>query len=146
MSDASPDPFDLQRFIDAQEYTYEEALCEVRSGLKRSHWMWFIFPQIDGLGYSAMAKRYAIKNIEEARAYLAHPILGPRLLKISQALLEVKDRTARQIMGTPDDLKLRSCATLFAAISSADSVFHRVLDHYYAGKPDDQTLGLLARS
>lgn len=141
----STDPFDLQRFLDAQEHTYDDALREIRAGLKRSHWMWFIFPQIDGLGYSSMAKRYAIKNAEEARAYLAHPLLGPRLIEISQALLEVKDRTARQIMGSPDDLKLRSSATLFVSVSPPGSVFHAVLDRFYAGKPDDQTLQLLAR-
>jgi uncharacterized protein (DUF1810 family) len=136
---------DLQRFVDAQEHTYEYALREIRAGLKRSHWMWFIFPQIDGLGYSSMAKRYAIKDADEARAYLAHPVLGPRLIEITQALLDVKDRTARQIMGSPDDLKLRSCATLFASVLAPDSVVRSVLDRFYDGKPDDQTLRLLGK-
>jgi uncharacterized protein (DUF1810 family) len=137
------DPFDLQRFLDAQEHTYDDALAEIRSGLKRGHWMWFIFPQIDGLGYSSMSKRYAVQNADEAGAYLSHPILGPRLIEITEALLAVKGRTVRQIFGTPDDMKLKSCATLFAAVSPASSVFESVLERFYSGERDERTLQLL---
>ena len=137
------DPFDLQRFVVAQERIHEQALAEIRAGLKRSHWMWFVFPQLAGLAFSPMSQQYAIQNIEEARAYLLHPILGPRLLACAEAALAVQGRSARQIFGSPDDLKLRSCATLFASVSPPDSVFHRLLDKYYDGQSDDRTLGLL---
>lgn len=140
------DRFDLQRFLDAQEHTYEYALLEIRAGLKRGHWMWFIFPQIDGLGYSAMSKRYAIHSAQEARAYLSHPVLGSRIVEISQALLAVKDRTARQIFGSPDDLKLRSSATLFDAVGPPIPVFGSVLERYFNGERDERTLELLGQS
>lgn len=145
-SGASPDtsaPHDLSRFAQAQADVYELALAELKSGQKRSHWMWFIFPQIDGLGSSPTARRYAIRNLAEAKSYLAHPVLGPRLLASAAALLEIKGRSAREILGSPDDLKLRSCATLFAQISPSDSVFHRLLDQYFQGQPDRKTLELL---
>ena len=137
------DPYDLNRFIEAQETSYSDALAELRAGQKRSHWMWYIFPQIAGLGSSPMAARYAISGENEARAYLAHPLLGPRLLECSEAILSIENRSARQIMGSPDDLKLRSSATLFARVSPAGSVFERILDMYYEGEPDPKTLGIL---
>ena len=138
------DSFDLARFTSAQEAVYARALAEIRSGDKRSHWMWFIFPQIDGLGFSSTAKRYAVKSAEEARQYLAHPVLGPRLLECAEAVLAVDGRTAFEIFGSPDDLKLKSCMTLFEAVAGQDSVFGRVLDKYYQGKRDAKTQAILA--
>ena len=138
------DPFDLNRFIDAQEGIYAQALTEIRGGRKESHWMWFVFPQFDGLGFSAMAERYAIKSLDEARAYLAHPTLGPRLAECVEAALGVEGRSAREIFGTPDDLKLRSCATLFAEVSPAGSGFERLLGKYFDGERDEKTLRLLS--
>jgi uncharacterized protein (DUF1810 family) len=137
------DPFDLGRFVQAQEGVYPRALSEIRSGRKTTHWIWFVFPQIDGLGFSSTAKYYAIKSIDEARAYLAHPVLGPRLLEIAEAAVEVEGRSAHEIFGSPDDLKLRSCATLFACVSPPGSVFERLLGKYYGGERDDKTLRLL---
>ena len=136
------DPYDLQRFVDAQEHVYERALSEIKSGRKRSHWMWFIFPQIDGLGASSMSKRYAIRSIAEAKAYLDHPLLGPRLLESAEAALAVQTSSALDLFGSPDDMKLRSCATLFASVSSEDSVFSQLINKYFDGKPDDRTLQL----
>lgn len=141
----APDaPFDLGRFVTAQDGVYDEALAEIRSGRKRSHWMWFVFPQLAGLGSSATSRRFAIRSVAEARAYLDHPVLGPRLTEAAGAALSVEGRTAREIFGSPDDLKLRSCATLFAHVSPAGSVFHRLLDRFFAGEPDRRTLELLA--
>ena len=137
------DPYDLGRFVQAQEADYERALAEVRSGQKRSHWMWYIFPQLDGLGSSSMARTYAIKTVAEAEAFLRHPILGPRLGRIMEAALQVQDRSARAIFGSTDELKLRSCATLFARVSSSGSVFELVLDKYFHGVGDSRTLELL---
>src|SRR3954471_2301881 len=108
----SGDPYDLSRFLQAQEDDYEQALSEIAGGRKRSHWIWYIFPQIDGLAFSSTSKFYAIKSIEEARAYLDHPILGPRLRECAEATLGVEGRSAAEIFGYPDDLKLKSCATL----------------------------------
>jgi uncharacterized protein (DUF1810 family) len=142
MADAA-DPHDLARFVDAQTGVYDRALSEIRGGRKRSHWMWFMFPQLAGLGFSATAQRYAISSRAEAAAYLAHPILGPRLVECAEAALAVEGRSAPDIFGSPDDLKLRSCATLFAQVSPAGSVFKRLLDRYYGGEPDRQTLRLL---
>jgi len=139
------DPFDLNRFVRAQEADYERALAEIRSGRKRSHWMWYIFPQFAGLGPSAMSQRYAINSLAEARAYLAHPILGPRLTEIADAVLNVQGRTAHEIFGSPDDLKLSSSATLFALVSPADSVFQRIIDKYFDGSRDEKTLALVRR-
>jgi uncharacterized protein (DUF1810 family) len=136
---------DLNRFIHAQEGTYERALSELQRGRKQSHWMWFIFPQIDGLGSSPAAKLYAIKNIDEAEAYLRHPVLGPRLKECAEAVLQIEGRSARDILGSPDELKLRSSATLFALVSPPASVFHRLLDKYYDGKPDPLTLEIIRR-
>lgn len=142
---ASTDPYDLKRFIDAQEGVYETALAELKNGQKRTHWMWFIFPQVDGLGLSETSKFFAIKNIEEVRQYLVHPVLGSRLKECSQVLLDVDGRSALQIFGSPDDLKLNSSMTLFASVSSVDSLFQQVLDKYYHGEKDSRTLEIMGR-
>jgi uncharacterized protein (DUF1810 family) len=134
---------DLSRFVQAQQGVYRTALAELRAGSKRSHWMWFVFPQLAGLGHSATARRYAIGSLDEARAYLAHPVLGPRLVEAAAALLAVEGRTAGQILGYPDDLKLRSSMTLFARAADDPGVFQAVLDRYYDG-PDPRTLELLS--
>jgi uncharacterized protein (DUF1810 family) len=133
----------LKRFLDAQERDYATALKEINNGHKRSHWMWYIFPQIGGLGYSEMAKRYAIKDLSEAAAYLKHPILGSRLIEISNALLAIGSSNATEVMGSPDDLKLRSCMTLFSQVPNASSVFEEVLKKYFDGKNDEATLKLM---
>jgi len=145
-SGRTDDPHDLSRFVQAQEDDYEQALSEIGGGRKDSHWMWYVFPQINGLGSSPTAKLYAIKSRAEAEAYLRHPILGPRLLEIAEAALRVEGRSARDIFGSPDDMKLRSCATLFASISPEGSVFHRLLDKYFQGRPDARTIELLEGS
>lgn len=138
------DPHWLVRFVEAQESTYAQALSEIRGGHKQSHWMWFVFPQFAGLGPSAASVYYAIGSLEEADAYLRHPILGPRLLECAEAVLAVEGKSAADIFGSPDDLKLRSSATLFARVSPPGSVFERILSRYYDGEPDPMTLGLLA--
>jgi len=143
MSGSISGPHDLERFVRAQEADYERALAEIRRGEKRTHWMWYVFPQLDGLALSPTAKHYAIKSLDEARAYLDHPLLGPRLLECAEAIIGVEGRSAREILGSPDDLKLRSCATLFATVEPAGSVFERVLAKYYGGRRDDKTLRLL---
>jgi uncharacterized protein (DUF1810 family) len=143
---AADDPHDLARFVEAQAGDYETALAEIRAGRKRSHWMWYIFPQIDGLGFSSMARRYAIRSLDEARAYLDHPVIGPRLVEITEAALAVEGRSAHEIFGSPDDMKLRSCATLFARAASEGSVFSRLLDKFFDGKPDVRTLELLGEA
>jgi uncharacterized protein (DUF1810 family) len=137
------DPYDLKRFVRAQKADYDVALLEIKRGRKISHWMWYIFPQLDGLGFSATASLYSIKNIAEAAAYLVHPVLGPRLKECAEAVLGVEGRSVHEIFGSPDDMKLRSCATLFARVSPPGSVFHRMLDKYFQGKPDRKTLALL---
>ena len=142
--DEGDDPHDLARFITAQASEYTQALGELRAGRKRSHWMWYIFPQIDGLGFSSMSKMYAVKSEAEAKAYLAHPVLGPRLIECCEALLAVQGKSANAILGSPDDMKLRSSATLFASVSPAGSVFERVLDRFFYGERDPATVGLLA--
>lgn len=134
------DPLGLRRFLLAQDGIYGTALTELRSGRKRSHWMWFVFPQIEGLGSSPLAQRYAIGSLAEAEAYLRHPILGPRLVECAEAVLAVTGRSAHEIFGSPDDAKLRSSATLFAAACPAGSVFDRLLDRYFAGERDQATL------
>lgn len=136
------DPFDLARFVLAQERDFDTALSEIRAGRKQSHWMWYVFPQFDGLGSSSTSRHYAIKSVQEAEAYLRHPVLGPRLRESAQAVLDLQGRTAAQIFGSPDDLKLRSSATLFAHVSPPASVFHQVLDRYFSGEPDPATLRL----
>ena len=137
------DPFDLTRFVRAQEEHYEQALSELAEGRKRSHWMWFIFPQFEGLGFSETSRRYAVKSLAEARAYLAHPALGPRLATCAEAVLRVDGKSAAEIFGSPDDAKLRSCATLFGLVSPEGSVFHRIIDKYFHGRRDDATLRLV---
>lgn len=139
----SADPHNLSRFVAAQQDDYQTALGEVRAGRKRSHWMWYVFPQIDGLGFSEMSRKYAVKSKAEAEAYLKHPVLGPRLVEICEAALGVEGRSANEIFGSPDDMKLKSCATLFAAVSPPGSVFERVLLKFFGGKRDDRTLQLL---
>lgn len=133
------DPHDLERFWQAQDGTYERVLEELHGGRKRSHWMWFVFPQIAGLGSSAMSRRYAIQGPDEARAYLEHPVLGARLRECCEVLLEPHRLSAVEVFGPTDALKLRSCATLFAAVSPAGSIFHRVLDEYFGGEQDRLT-------
>ena len=133
---------DLNRFISAQERSYDTALSEIKSGRKRSHWMWYIFPQIAGLGFSSTARFYAISSMQEAKDYYAHPVLGKRLVEISEALLALDTNDAAAVMGYPDDLKLRSSMTLFLA-ASGDAVFQKVLDKFYSGKPDSKTLNIL---
>ena len=140
------DPFDLARFVQAQGASYDAALAEVAAGRKRSHWMWFLFPQALGLGSSDMSRRFGIRSRDEARAFLSHPVLGPRLTAIAEAALRVENRSAREIFGSPDDLKLRSCATLFAAVSPPGSVFQRLLDQYFDGQPDPETIRLIGPS
>lgn len=138
------DGYDLDRFVKAQQDVYSTALAELRRGEKRTHWMWYIFPQLAGLGKSSTAVHFAILGLAEAEAYLLHPVLGPRLLECANAVLAVPERSAREIMGVPDDMKLRSCATLFARVSPPGSVFERILDRYYDGDADMQTVALLA--
>lgn len=139
----SPDPHNLQRFLNAQEPVYAAVVAELRAGRKQSHWMWFIFPQFAGLGTSSIAQRYAIQSLNEARAYLAHSILGARLRECAELVLAVNGRTINEILGAPDDLKLCSCATLFAAVSDQGSVFEWLLAKYYDGAEDERTLELL---
>lgn len=134
---------DLSRFVSAHQHNYDTALSEIKNGRKRSHWMWYIFPQIEGLGYSDMAQFYAIRDMEEAKAFLAHPYLGQNLIEISQALLSLDENDPYRVMGYPDDLKLRSSMTLFAAAADEESVFGKVLDKYYNGEPDKTTLRIL---
>ena len=134
---------DIARFLEAQQDDYAIALAEIKSGIKRSHWMWFIFPQIHGLGFSNLSKYYAIKNIEEAMAFLQHPVLGVRLKEICDALLNQPGKNAKVLIGSPDDMKLKSSMTLFAAIEDADSVFIKLLDKYFQGEKDETTLKLL---
>lgn len=130
----------LERFVEAQERSYETALAEIRGGKKRTHWMWYIFPQLRGLGSSFMAHTYGIEDLAEAKAYMAHPVLSARLIEISEAILAVEGKRANEILDYTDAIKLRSCMTLFAAISEEGSVFHRVLDRYYEGSMDKLTL------
>lgn len=136
----------LQRFLDAQQRDYEKALAEIKAGRKQSHWMWYVFPQIQGLGYSETSKYYAIKNKEEALAYLNHPDLGKRLVEICNALLEAKTNDAHKIFGSPDDAKLKSSMTLFDAVAEEQPVFRQVLDKFFGGKKDEATLRLLQTS
>lgn len=138
------DPFDLNRFKNAQERVYGSVVAELRSGQKSSHWMWFIFPQIAGLGRSSTAQHYAIKSVAEARAYLKDPVLGARLLECTEILEGLAGRSASAIFGYPDDLKLRSSMTLFASVTEdPDSLFDRILEKYFEGEPDERTLALL---
>jgi len=135
----------LQRFLDAQATDYAQALTEVQAGRKRSHWMWYIFPQIQGLGFSSTSQYYAIRDLAEAAAYLRHPVLDKRLVAISTALVELASSDASQVFGSPDDLKLKSSMTLFAAVPGADAVFAQVLAKFFDGVRDGKTLQLLGR-
>ncbi|MGI6230844.1 MAG: DUF1810 domain-containing protein [Tractidigestivibacter sp.] len=136
--------YDLERFVKAQRRDFDTALAEIRSGHKRSHWIWYIFPQLKELGYSSTAKYYGIEDADEARAFLAHPYLGANLRTISSALLELPTDDPHAVMGHPDDLKLRSSMTLFDQVASSDdAVFSRVLKKFYDGRPDPKTLELL---
>ncbi len=137
------DPFDLNRFLAAQESVYETALGELRGGRKRSHWMWFVFPQIHGLGSSATTIRFSIKSRAEALQYLKHPLLGERLRQCAEAVLAVGGRSASDIFGHPDDLKLKSSMTLFSSVAEPGSVFSRILAQYFKGERDSRTLRLL---
>lgn len=141
---STPDPFDLARFVSAQAGVHERACRELLAGRKASHWMWFVFPQICGLGYSDRSIRYAINSLEEAQAYLAHPILGPRLRECIELVLSHADRSAHAIFGAPDDTKFRSCLTLFS-VASGDSLFARGLEIFFDGSPDPATLSLLGK-
>ncbi|KAA2244199.1 DUF1810 domain-containing protein [Salinarimonas soli] len=140
------DAFDLDRFVTAQAPAYAGALAELTAGRKRGHWMWFVFPQLRGLGHSPMAERYGVASIAEARAYLAHPVLGPRLVACTRTMLAVEGRSAHDILGSPDDLKFRSSMTLFeAAAGGSEDVFGRAIERFYSGKRDERTLDLLRR-
>ena len=137
------DKFDLHRFIEAQDPVYAQVRAELAAGRKRTHWMWFIFPQIAGLGQSVMARTFAIASIEEGRAYFDHPILGARLQECTQLVLNHVGRSAHDIFGSPDDMKLRSCMTLFQRVAPQASIFHQTLDTFYDGRADDNTLAKL---
>jgi uncharacterized protein (DUF1810 family) len=137
------DTFNLSRFTSAQEGIYNRVLAELKNGEKRTHWMWFIFPQIDGLGFSSTSKYYAVKSIEEARQYLDHPVLGKRLMECAETVLAVEGRSVSEIFGYPDDMKLKSCMTLFASVPHSHPVFAGVLDKYFHGERDMKTLRLL---
>ena len=144
------DPAGLERFVKAQQYDYDTALREIRSGRKRSHWMWYIFPQLQGLGYSSTSQYYGIRDLEEAKDYLEHPVLGPRLVEISEALLTLDTDDAGSVMGYPDNLKLHSCMTLFKLAAfdleaPALHVFSRILEKYFAGHTDRRTREMLGR-
>lgn len=139
------DDYNLHRFLDAQERVYDTVLAELRAGRKSSHWIWFIFPQIAGLGHSAMAQQFSITSLAEAKAYLQHPVLGPRLRACTQLVLDVKGRRAEEIFGYPDDLKFRSCMTLFLTAAADDTLFKDALLTYFDGQPDQLTLDLLGQ-
>lgn len=140
------DPFNLRRFVKAQDPVYSRVLAELRHGEKRSHWMWFVFPQIQGLGSSPLAECYAISSLDEARAYLDHPQLGPRLIECCEILETIEDSSAEEIFGYPDVDKLRSSMTLFARASDGETIFSRILNKFYAGEADPQTLERIGRS
>ena len=139
------DRFNLRRFLSAQDPVIEDALGELRAGQKASHWMWFVFPQIQGLGFSSMAKRYALSSWEEARAYHEHPVLGARLRECTRLVLDVEGRRIEQIFGYPDDLKFRSCMTLFAEVAPEEPTYREALQKYFAGEPDPRTHATLSQ-
>lgn len=142
---SNEDPYDLGRFLEAQENSYSRALVEIKGGRKRSHWMWFIFPQIAGLGWSATTVKYAINSTDEARAYLEHPVLGERLREIAGELLKVEGKTAHEIFDKPDDMKLRSSMTLFDRVAEPGSVFDQVLEKFFGGERDERTIEILEK-
>ena len=137
------DPYDLKRFVAAQEPVFASALAELRAGRKRTHWMWFVFPQLRGLGHSPTATYYGIASLDEARAYLAHPLLGPRLELCTNAVCGIEGRTLHEIFGSPDDMKFHSSVTLFSLIEPRDAVFERALDKYFNGELDERTIAIL---
>jgi uncharacterized protein (DUF1810 family) len=139
------DPFDLSRFLKAQERVYDRVLAELKSGQKRTHWMWYIFPQIDGLGYSSTTQHYAIKSLKEAQQYLDHPVLGKRLLECAQTVLTIQGRSVSEIFGYPDYLKLKSCMTLFVMAADSGTVFDRVLNKFFHGERDTKTIHILEK-
>jgi uncharacterized protein (DUF1810 family) len=141
---ADMEPEKINRFLTAQNQAYQEALEEIRAGSKVSHWMWYIFPQLTGLGKSEISEYYALGGINDASDYLRHPVLGRRLIETSNAILSLSGRSANEILGSPDDMKLRSCMTLFSKVKDADPVFKKVLDKYFDGQSDSLTLQLLA--
>lgn len=140
-----PDPFGLQRFVDAQNRVYSAVLDELARGRKETHWMWFVFPQLAGLGHSPMAERYAISGLDEAAAYLAHPLLGPRLRECTECVNAISGKSAYQVFSSPDDMKFRSSMTLFAEVDAEGSLFEQALAHYFEGEKDQRTLSLLAQ-
>ena len=140
------DVFDLQRFVDAQAPVYDRVCAELRRGHKQSHWMWFIFPQIAGLGHSPMAQRYAISSLEEAKAYLEHPVLGARLHECTRLVTAVEGRSAREILGPPDDMKFRSCLTLFAHAAPDEPLFRKALEKFFGGEEDLRTVQKLSKT
>ena len=140
------DEYNLQRFIEAQDQVYAAVLDELRAGGKRGHWMWYIFPQIKGLGHSVMAQRFAITSREEAKAYLEHPVLGSRLRECTRLVLNVENRSAEQIFYYPDNLKFRSCMTLFMDATTGNNIFQEALLKYFEGQPDESTLDILRYS
>lgn len=135
--------YNLERFLDAQKNDYATALSEIKNGKKESHWMWYIFPQAMGLGYTSTSIHYSIKDLDEAKAYLDHPVLGKRLIEITNTALKLETNDARQVFGSPDNLKLKSSMTLFSLVPDADKVFEKVLDKFFDGKKDEKTLQLL---
>jgi uncharacterized protein (DUF1810 family) len=144
-SEGGGDPFQLSRFVTAQDRIYDRVLAELKSGRKRSHWMWFVFPQIEGLGFSSTTRYYSIKSLEEAQRYLKHPVLGKRLRECTETILALEDLSASSIFGYPDDLKLKSSMTLFTGVAEPQSIFSRVLDKYYQGTRDERTVAILER-
>ncbi len=144
LSSDDADPFDLRRFVDAQDRVYETVLAELRNGAKRSHWIWFVFPQLQGLGHSATAQHYGISSLDEARAYLAHPVLGPRLRECTRLVAVIDGRSVDEIFGWPDNLKVRSSMTLFAHATEDNAAFRAVLDKFYNGEDDPATVERLS--
>ena len=139
------DPFNLVRFTEAQDPVYARVCSELRQGRKVSHWMWFVFPQIEGLGRSGMARKFAISSLEEARAYLDHPVLGPRLRECTRLVCQISETTIQEIFGSPDDMKFRSCMTLFSRADSDDGIFQEALNRFFSGEPDELTLERLRK-
>lgn len=144
MAPTPSDPFELVRFVEAQDDVLDQVRAQLSAGRKTSHWMWYVFPQIAGLGSSIMAQGYAIRGRREAEAYLAHPVLGPRLRDLTALVSSTQGKSAHDIFGSPDDLKFRSCVTLFAAIAPREAVFRQALDRFFDGQDDPKTLELLA--
>jgi uncharacterized protein (DUF1810 family) len=144
MAAAKDDPYHLYRFVEAQDPVYDQVCEELRRGYKTGHWMWFVFPQIAGLGSSEMARRFSISSLAEAEAYMQHPVLGKRLKECAALVLKISGKTAREIFGSPDDLKFRSCMTLFAKVDTEGSVFGENIRKYFNGGRDQRTIELLS--